>query len=603
MQYLNLNTYIDKEFKKVKITRTAKAKPNKATMEERYKFYYGIGRLFNTSLNINFLLDTILAKIIDEIQAQAGSFWLYDPEKEVAICSNVQSPGGIVLKGTSISQDNGVKGYCLRNKKPILIEDTSKCSWFTDNFEKKMKLKAKNLLCIPLLHKQGVIGLLELVNGKGDPSFSQNDIELLELLANTAAIALHNSRLFTDSVERDRMKRELEFASFLQSAILPLKKIETPYFEMRASLTQTKEMGGDFYDWRDLGDGKYMFLIADVSGKGNPAAIFMAITRSILWTVSNFFHEPQEICEKTNEFLRKSNRIDMFVTLLILVVDVKNMTLKYVSAGHNSGFLIHRNGEALPLKTRGMPIGVVEKSSYEQKELSIEKNDLICLYTDGITETMNAEEEEFGEKRLEKQLLKHRALPTKELSNKIFDKLAQFSKQTAEDDRCLILIKFLKGTGAEDGSTPMRSFCLKSRNEMNEILTIMDHLEKLAENGGFSPEEISDILIAAEEICVNVIMYGFPSKKGMNFEVEAWVDSDKITIIVRDKGIPFDPTRFFEYPQDFNMRRESDGGYGLLLIKELMDEISYTHDDEKGNITTLIKIKKKNPGKSKEKIL
>ena len=571
-----------------------KMSSKKASMEERYKYYYAIGRLFNTSLNINFLFDTVLAKIIEEMNVEAGALWLYDQEKEVAICSNCQTLGGIALKGTSITLDSGVKGYCLRNKKTILIEDVSKCQWFSDSFDKKMKLRTKNILCVPLLHKQGVLGLIELINGHDTPPFTQNDVELIELIANTAAMALHNAHLFTDSIERDRMKKELEFASFLQSAILPLRKIETPLFEMRAKLIPTKEMGGDFYDWRELEDGKYMFLIADVSGKGSPAAIFMAIARSILWTVSNFFHDPKQICEKTNEFLRKSNRIDMFVTLLILVLDTKKKKLKYVSAGHNSGLLFRKNGEIIPLKTKGLPLGVIEKSSYEQKEIEIDKNDLLCLYTDGITEAINANEEEFGEKRLEKQLLKHRTMNLHDLAEHIIEKTDKFSENKITDDRCLLMIRFLEGVKKNDPKQPlMRSFTLKISNEMSEIIKILEYIEQLAVNGGFSAEEVNDILISAEEICVNVIMYGFPQKMQAQFEIEAWMEENRITIIVKDKGIPFDPTRLFEHPQEFNMRRESDGGYGLLLIRELMDEVKYSYDAEKGNMTTLTKIKKK----------
>lgn len=570
-----------------------KKTPVAESMENRYKYYYGIGRLFNTNLNINFLLDTVLSKILEDLKAEAGAFWLYNSDKDIAICSNIEAPSGLALKGSEISSTSGVKGYCIRNKKTILIEDAPKCQLFTDNFGKKMKLKIKNLICIPLLHKQNLLGVLELCNGNREPCFSQNDIELLELLANTVAMALNNARLFTDSMEKDRLKKELEFTSFLQSAILPLRKIETPRFEMRASLTQTKEMGGDFYDWRELGDGKYMFLIADVSGKGNPAAIFMAIVRSILWTVSNFFHDPQKICEKTNEFLRKSTRIDMFVTALVLVVDTRNMVMKYVSAGHNSGFLIKNSGETIKLKTKGMPLGVIEKSIYEQKELPLNIGDLLCLYTDGITETMNGDEEEFGERRLSYQLAKHRTMPIKELSQHIFEKLALFSKLPPEDDRCLFLLRFLNVPQNDaEKNIPMQSFNLKVSNEMKQIIKIMDHLEQLALNGDFSTEEVNDILIATEEICVNVIMYGFPGKQEAHFEVEAWLDKDRLTINVKDNGVPFDPTRFFEYPQEFNIKRGGDGGYGLLLIKELMDEITYRYDSEKGNITTLVKIRK-----------
>lgn len=568
------------------------SKKIKASMEDRYKFYYGIGRLFNSSINISFLLDTVISNIVEEMNAEAGAFWLYDAEKGKAICSNCINPGDTSLKGSEISKYSGVKGYCLRNKKTIVIEDISEFPGYNSDFEKKMKIKTENMICIPLLHKQNLIGILELQNGRDEPPFSKNDIELLEFISNTTAIALHNAHLFSDASERDRMKKELEFGSFMQSAILPLRKLENPYFELRADLIQTREMGGDFYDWRELEENKYMFLIADVSGKGNPAAIFMAIARSIMWTVSNFYHDPQKICEKTNEFLRNSNRIDMFVTTLLLVIDMNKRTLKYVSAGHNSGILTRENGEVIHLKTKGMPLGVIEKSTYDQKELQLESGDLLCLYTDGITETTNAQGDEFGERNLEKLVSDNRKLPIKELSNSVFNRLGEFSDKQIADDRCLILLRILEGPKETKEKYPIRSFAFKGFDKSADLIKAMEYVEQVASGGGFSRDEINDILIAVEEICVNITMYGFPQKNSKpQYTADAWIDGDKMTVVIKDKGVPFDSTRFIECPQEFNTKRLEDGGYGLLLIRELMDEISYRYDEEKGNITTLIKYK------------
>ena len=559
----------------------------KASMEDRYKFYYDIGRLFNSSFNINFLLDTVLSKIVNEMNVEGGAFWLYDNEKNKAICSNCINPSGIVLSGFEIKNDLGIKGYCIRNRKQIMLDDINKFQDYEDDFERKMKLNVRSIACVPMLHKQTLIGMIELINGNDDPPFSNNDLELLEFISNTTAIALNKAHLFDDTTERERLKKELEFASFLQSSILPLKKVENPFFELHATLEQTKEMGGDFYDWRELEENKYLFLIADVSGKGSPAAIFMAIARSIMWTVSNFFHDPKKILEKTNEFLRNSNRIDMFVTTLLIVVDTKQKTLKYVSAGHNSGFLIRKNGDVVPLKTKGMPLGVVEKSTYEQKEISIEKDDLLFLYTDGLTETTNKNGKEYGEEKLERKAVNLRLKPLAEISENVFSSLNKYSNNQVTDDRCLMLLRFLEPGPKK---SPMDSFALNLSDKMDDITKTLEYVERVAIGGGFSADDINDILIAVEEICVNVIMYGFPQSKA-HYTADAWTDDEKITVVIKDKGIPFDPTRVLESPEEFNTKREEDGGYGLLLIRELMDEINYRYDDEKGNISTLIKRK------------
>jgi phosphoserine phosphatase RsbU/P len=564
-------------------------------MEERYKFYYSIGRLFNSSLSIDLVLDIVLSRVIEEMEVEAGSFWIYDNEREMAVCSACRSPGGNSLRGNSIDLNFGVKGYCLRNRRSIIIEDISQCNWFSRDFEKKMGLKTRNLMCVPLLHKQRLLGVLELVNKKdASRTFTQEDIDLLEPLVSTAAMALDNVDLFIGIAEKERMKKELEFSSFLQSAILPRKTFVTPFFEMKARIIPSMELGGDFFDWRELDEDKYLFLIADVSGKGNPAAIFMAITRSILWTVSNFFFDPQKICEKTNEFLRKSTRIDMFVTLLLMVADMKKKTLKYVSCGHNSGLLIRKNGEKIPLKTKGLPLGVNEQSTYEQKEITIQEGDFIALYTDGITEVVNDGGEEFGEKRFERLVLKYKNLEVQEFVNKIFTKIDDFAADEKDnDDRSLLVLKFFEGAETTRATkSKMRSFNLNVSNEMSEVMKILEFIEKLALTGGFSREETNDVLIATEETCVNVIRYALPTEKVNNFEIQAWVEDDKITVVVRDKGVPFDPTRFMESPSEFLSKRRDAGGYGLLLIKQLMDEVNYQYDEEKGNITMLIKKRK-----------
>jgi|GEM_PF-2198014 len=559
-------------------------------MEDRYKFFYSVGRLFNSSLNINMVLDIVLSRLIEEMYVEAGSFWIYDNENEIAVCSASNGPSGNALTGSSVRSEEGVKGYCMRNRNSIIIEDVTQCPWFSADYDKKLGVKTRNILCLPLLHKQRLLGVLELVNTKDKP-FSQEDIELLEPLASTAAMALDNADLFTGVAEKERMKKELEFSSFLQSAILPVKTLVSTVFDVKARIVPSRELGGDFFDWRELDEDKYLFLIGDVSGKGNPAAIFMAITRSILWTVSNFFHDPQKICEKTNEFLRKSTRIDMFVTLLLLVIDLKKRCLKFVSCGHNTGLLIRKNGEKIALKTKGLPIGVNEKSTYEQKEVTLQDGDLFALYTDGLTESMNESGEEFGEKRLEKLVLKYRTLDAQEIINRIFGKIDDYTgKGEISDDRGMLVIRFTDGAErVRQTKSKLRSFNLNISNEMSEVIKILEYIEKLSLNGGFSREETNDILISVEETCVNVVRYALPTDKVNTFEVQSWVEDELLTVVVKDKGIPFDPTRFMEFPSEFSSKRREMGGYGLLLIKQLMDEVNYQYDEEKGNITTLVK--------------
>ncbi|MGV8121380.1 MAG: SpoIIE family protein phosphatase [Candidatus Xenobiia bacterium LiM19] len=559
-------------------------------MEDRYKFFYSVGRLFNSSLNINMVLDIVLSRLIEEMYVEAGSFWIYDNENEMAVCSASNGPAGNALIGASVRSEEGVKGYCMRNRNSIIIEDVTQCPWFSADFDKKLGVKTRNVLCIPLLHKQRLLGVLELVNRK-DKTFSQEDIELLEPLASTAAMALDNADLFTGVAEKERMKKELEFSSFLQSAILPVKTLVSTVFDVKARIVPSRELGGDFFDWRELDENKYLFLIGDVSGKGNPAAIFMAITRSILWTVSNFFHDPQKICEKTNEFLRKSTRIDMFVTLLLLVIDLKKRTLKFVSCGHNTGLLIRKNGEKIALKTKGLPIGVNEKSTYEQKEVTLQDGDLFTLYTDGLTESLNESGEEFGEKRLEKLVLKYRTLDAQEIINRVFGRIDDYTgKGEISDDRGMLVIRFTDGVEQiKQNKSKLRSFNLNISNEMSEVIKILEYIEKLSLNGGFTREETNDILISVEETCVNVVRYALPTDKVNTFEVQSWVEDELLTVVVKDKGIPFDPTRFMEFPSEFSSKRREMGGYGLLLIKQLMDEVNYQYDEEKGNITTLVK--------------
>jgi serine phosphatase RsbU (regulator of sigma subunit) len=270
----------------------------------------------------------------------------------------------------------------------------------------------------------------------------------LEDLANsfnkmTSELQMYTSELRRTTAEKERVEKELEIARGIQQSFLPENPPVIPGFDLAALNLPAKEVGGDFYDFIPVGSNKWGLVVADVSGKGVPAALFMALSRTLVRASVSDKVTPSQAINKTNELIAENERSNMFVTLFYGVLDPVNMKLTYVSAGHNPPFMLSRGGEdIIMLKARGIALGVVPEMNLEEKEITLDSNDIVVLYTDGVTEAINSENEQFGQERMIAIAEQNQHLPAAEIVKRIKDGVIDFSSGVPQfDDLTLLVLK------------------------------------------------------------------------------------------------------------------------------------------------------------------
>ena len=243
--------------------------------------------------------------------------------------------------------------------------------------------------------------------------------------------------------ELERKKAELHIAHDIQMSFLPERLPEVPGFELAALSVPAKEVGGDFYDAIPLPGNRTAFVIADVSGKGVPAALFMALSRTVLRANALVPRSAREAVSEANMLIAEDAKSGMFVTLFYAVVDPATKMFTYVNAGHNPPLLFQSGGDGpAELKGTGIILGVMPEADYREETLNLESGDLILFYTDGVTEAINPDEEQFGEKRLIETVTGCRNLPPAEIIGRIRDAVTEFSGDEPQfDDLTLMVLR------------------------------------------------------------------------------------------------------------------------------------------------------------------
>ena len=270
----------------------------------------------------------------------------------------------------------------------------------------------------------------------------------LEDLANSfnrmsADLKNFTTELRRTTAEKERVEKELEIARGIQQSFLPERPPEVPGFDLAALSQPAKEVGGDFYDFIPVGSQKWGLVIADVSGKGVPAALFMALSRTLVRANVSDDVTVSEAIRKSNDLIAENDRSNMFVTLFYGVLDPQKATLTYVSAGHNPPIMLRRGpNDIIMLQAKGVALGVLPGIGLEEKEISLGKGDVVILYTDGVTEAINESEEQFNHERIIAIAEENRDLPAVEIVERIKDGVLEFSRgQPQFDDITLMVLK------------------------------------------------------------------------------------------------------------------------------------------------------------------
>jgi len=302
----------------------------------------------------------------------------------------------------------------------------------------------KGLLALPLVARGEVMGLMVVDYAAESTRFTSRRIDVAQGIANQAAIAVETAQLYREMAAKERLERELEVARQIQASFLPDSCPAIPGWQVAADWRSARQVGGDFYDFIELPGGRWGLVIADVSDKGVPAALFMALSRTLIRATASEDRGPADVLSHANALMLADTRSELFVTAFYAVLDTRRHVLTYASAGHNPPLLVRaRDGELLRLRADGIVLGIVEDVDLEERQVDLAEGDVLVLYTDGVTDAINSREEEFSEGRLREVVQQNAGLSVAGIAAAVNDAVADFVGDTpAFDDFTLVVLKY-----------------------------------------------------------------------------------------------------------------------------------------------------------------
>lgn len=298
----------------------------------------------------------------------------------------------------------------------------------------------------PMVIQGNVRGLLIIGKKMNGETYTDDNIQFIEALANTSIAALENERLFEQEIEKKRLESELGLALEIQNNLLP-KEIPTLYnCDLAGTSIPSRLVGGDYYDFIKLNEKQLLIAIADVSGKGMPAALLMANVQASLRSLAPLNLSLIELLHRINLVVYQNTTADKFVTFFCGIFDCEKRCFNYINAGHNPPMLFRKSGEFIELREGGLILGFTDESfPYSEGNVSLNKDDIILFYTDGITEAQNEIGEEFGEEKLKKVIAEHSSEPVQKIMNQIISEVNAHSNQTEQFDDITLIVAKVKG--------------------------------------------------------------------------------------------------------------------------------------------------------------
>jgi serine phosphatase RsbU (regulator of sigma subunit) len=349
-------------------------------------------------------------------------------------------PNRVAHSDPMLSSGRGIIGHVIRTGTSVIAPDVR-----LDPFYVEGRPGTMSEIAVPLTSNDRVIGALNLESNRLS-AFSQDDVEVLQFFARAAAIAIERAILHYELIEKRRLENQLRIAREVQSSLLPATPPDLPGYEFAAINVPTWEIGGDCYDYIKLPDGRVGVAIADVSGKGVPAALIMAAFRATLRTQVRIDHELSQLMIAVNGLLLESIGQAAFVTAVYGVLDPGNGRFVYSNCGHNPPLLLNRAGEMKRLSCGGPALGVFDEAQFEEEAVPFAPGDMLVLYTDGAIEVTDDRDQEFGEKRLERILRNSAHLPAGEVIRAVIDQTQVFAgHESYPDDFTIVVIRHSGG--------------------------------------------------------------------------------------------------------------------------------------------------------------
>ena len=394
---------------------------------------------FAISLDLNETLNTALKVIVTRLNAQAANIFLINNKTKKFEC--IASLNQDYLDEYQLDLKDGVMGKAVEQRKCIRVgnvrKDIREIAEFYFDLDNKTNFTTYSVLCAPLIAANDCIGVIHCLNKKtNDKLFIEDDRKLLELLSTPAALAIRNAKMAQEMVEQNKMQKEVEIVGEIQKSLLSFNKKEP--FPLAGINIPAKVVSGDFYNFNELGNGKYGFSVADVSGKGIKSSLLMSKASSLYSYLSKTNFSPANLLTQLNNEICETISRGMFVTMLIGIYDRNLKELTLSSAGHEPPIILNQQNEFSNFNEAGPPLGIVPKTEYKEHTISF-NNSSMYVFTDGITEIKNTQGEELGSTGFQNYITKFKEKPNNERLQDIVDNILN-SKYIQKDDLTIVVL-------------------------------------------------------------------------------------------------------------------------------------------------------------------
>ncbi|MEA2629961.1 MAG: phosphoserine phosphatase RsbU/P [Chloroflexota bacterium] len=457
----------------------------------------------------------------------------------------------------------------------------------------EMLRKAGVALVVPLVSQGELIGTLNLGPRLSEQDYSTDDRRLLTTLAAQAAPAIRVAQLVREqaheAAERERLDQEMRVATLIQQQFLPRVLPSLPQWQIAAYYGPARAVGGDFYDFIEMPDGRIGIAVGDVTDKGVPAALVMARTHSILRAEASRSDSPGEILARANALLVPEMPARMFVTCLFAILDPATGRVVMANAGHNLPYIRTDDG-VVELRATGMPLGLMPDIRYEETEGVIAEGSNVLLYSDGLVEAHDPAAEMFGFPRLREAMMIDDA--GSDLLDRLLDDLHRFTGPDWEQEDDITLVTLRRASGVSDQATDgssgpvlITAFSIPGE-EGNERLA-MDRVAAAIADLGLPPGRLERLKTAVSEATMNAIEYGSQGRPEIPVDIVVETTTDAIVVRITDHALSGAVPTDAEAP---DIERKLAGeqkprGWGLFLIKNMVDSMDVTSDGPTQTLT------------------
>ena len=476
------------------------------------------------------------------------------------------------------------------------MEDTrADARWFT-GADQATGYETRSLMAVPLINKDRLIGVAEVLNPLRKAAFDQNDLDLFQAFCSQVAVALDNARFHNAFLAQQRLKEQLAAASSIQRSFLPLPLDEEgKAFYLEAVSLPAQEVGGDLYDYFLLPGRRLAVLIGDVAGKGVGAALLMARVVSEFRYLCRLLVEPGAVMDQLNSSLAKGARDGMFVTASYWLVDLDQGLVSFCNCGHIPSLRYRSAGAGWEMieSEVGPPLGIVEGFAYRTCRLELAPGDGLLMVTDGLIESCDKKKQTLGGYRTLMARLESLGPGVQVLEAVLAASREACEGRPPHDDQTALHLTWKGPEGAAQEAPEARTSATETTDRVEletsldpKMLRIVrDVAERVARLAGLDREEVSGFKLAVDEACTNVLRHAYGNDTTRRLLLSFATGEESLVVTLHDFGRGFDPDSL--NPPDPDSL--TPGGLGLHLIRAVMDDIDYTHSEIEGNTLRLTK--------------